>query len=91
MAKYQSGGRLGISSISVNAASAALDDKDFLAMYLQKNREAAHYTHKALSSMGIASVATQANFLMFPIDLRRQVCRRHGRKKNLTSRRLQRT
>lgn len=68
MAKYQAGGRIGISSISVRAASAALDDKDFLAMYLQKNREAADYTHKALTAMGIPSVATQANFLMFPID-----------------------
>ncbi len=68
MAKYQAGGRIGISSISVNAANAALNDPSFLAMYLQKNREAAHYTHQALTSMGIASVATQANFLMFPID-----------------------
>lgn len=68
MAKYQASGSLGVSRISMNAAIAALDDKDFLAMYLQKNKEAADYTYKILNGLGIAAVASHANFVMFPID-----------------------
>jgi histidinol-phosphate aminotransferase len=68
VAKYQATSTMGISGIVTDAAVAALDDKEFLAMYLHKNREAADYTHKALTQMGIAAVATQANFMMFPID-----------------------
>ncbi len=68
MAKYQAASSMGIANIVTNAATAALDDKEFLAMYLKKNREVADYTHKALNEMGIAAVATQGNFMMFPID-----------------------
>lgn len=68
MAKYQASGSLGVSRISMNAAIAALDDKDFLAMYLKKNREAADYICKALNDLGIGAVPSQANFVMFPID-----------------------
>jgi len=68
MKNYHAAGTIGVSSVSMNAAIAALDDKAFLDMYLQKNREAADYTHKALTDMGIGAVATQANFMMFPID-----------------------
>ena len=68
MAKYQASGSMGVSRISMNAAIAALDDKDFLAMYLKKNREAADYTYKALIDLGIGAVPSQANFVMFPID-----------------------
>lgn len=68
MAKYQASGSMGVSRISMSAAIAALDDKDFLAMYLKKNREAADYTYKALNDLGIGAVSSQANFVMFPID-----------------------
>ena len=68
MSKYQVSSTLGISNMVINAAIAALDDKEFLTMYLKKNREAADFTHKALNEMGVAAVATQANFMMFPID-----------------------
>ncbi len=68
MAKYQASGSLGVSRIAMNAAISALDDKEFLAMYLQKNREAADFTCKALNDLGIGAVPSQANFVMFPID-----------------------
>ncbi len=68
MAKYKASGSLSVSRIVMNAAIEALDDKDFLAMYLQKNREAADYTCKALNDLGIGAVPSQANFVMFPID-----------------------
>lgn len=68
ISRFQASSTLGISNIVTNAAIAALDDTEFLSMYLKKNREAANFTHKALVDMGIAAVATQANFMMFPID-----------------------
>jgi len=68
MAKYQATSTLGISNVVLHAAIAALDDKEFLAMYLKKNREAVDFTYKALKEMNIAAVPTQGNFMMFPID-----------------------
>jgi histidinol-phosphate aminotransferase len=68
MAKYQAASTLGISRIAIEAGLAALDDTQFLSMYLQKNQEALDYTYKALTGMGVAAVASKANFMMFPID-----------------------
>ena len=68
MAKYQASGSIGVSRSSMMAALEALDDEEFLQMYLQKNREAADYTTKALQAMNIKAVPSQANFVMFPID-----------------------
>ncbi len=67
MYKYQAAGSLGTSVVAMRGAIAALDDKAFLDMYLQKNREAANYTLKALNDIGIKAVPTNANFIMFPI------------------------
>lgn len=68
MSKYQASGSIGVSRSSMIAANVALEDEEFLKMYLQKNREAADYTTKALQSMGIKAVPSHANFVMFPID-----------------------
>jgi histidinol-phosphate aminotransferase len=66
--KYQTAGTIGVSLISMNAAIAALDDKEFLAMYLEKNREAATYTVNALNEMGVKAIPTNANFVFFSLD-----------------------
>ncbi len=66
--KYQTSGSIGVSLISMNAAIAALDDKEFLSMYLTKNREAATYTVNALNEMGIKAIPTNANFIFFSLD-----------------------
>jgi histidinol-phosphate aminotransferase len=68
MNKYQTSGFLGVSSISTNAAIAALDDKEFLAMYLERNKAAAAYTVDTLNKMGIRAIPTNANFIFFSID-----------------------
>ncbi len=68
MKKYQTSGSIGVSLMSMNAAIAALDDKDFLSMYLEKNRQAATYTVNALNEMGIKAIPTNANFVFFSLD-----------------------
>jgi histidinol-phosphate aminotransferase len=68
MKKYQTSGSIGVSLISMNAAIAALDDKEFLSMYLAKNREAATYTVNALNEMGVRAIPTNANFVFFSLD-----------------------
>ncbi|WP_299611156.1 histidinol-phosphate transaminase [uncultured Aquimarina sp.] len=62
-------GGMGITGPTIAAASASMDDTEFLDSCKQKIAEGRTYTTNFLKDMGITCMPSQTNFLMFPIEL----------------------
>ncbi len=62
-------GGMGISGPTIAAASASMDDKEYLDMCIEKFDEAREYTLSYLDSKGINYMPSTTNFIIFPIDM----------------------
>ncbi|MEM1136259.1 MAG: aminotransferase class I/II-fold pyridoxal phosphate-dependent enzyme [Bacteroidota bacterium] len=62
-------GGMGITGPSIAAASASMDDKDFLEMSKSKIAESRKFTFDMLKSKGITYMPSQTNFVMFPLEM----------------------
>ncbi|MEL6976460.1 MAG: histidinol-phosphate transaminase [Bacteroidota bacterium] len=62
-------GGMGISYPSVLAASAAMDDTEFLDKSRILNQQSREYVYERLSQMNIDYVPSHTSFIIFPIDL----------------------
>ena len=62
-------GGMGISGPTIAAASASMDDKEYLDMCIEKFDEARNYTLSYLDSKGIKYMPSTTNFIIFPIDM----------------------
>jgi len=62
-------GGMGITGPSIMAASASMDDADFLEMSKAKIAESREYTFNMLKSKGIDYMPSQTNFIIFPIEM----------------------
>ncbi len=68
MAARQAWAGNSLTQVSLAAASAALDDKPFADMYLEKNRAAMAVLTAGLQRRGIAYIPSYTNFLYFKAD-----------------------
>ena len=62
-------GGMGITGSSIMAASASMDDSEFLEMSKAKIAESRKYTFDMLDSKGIKYMPSQTNFIIFPIEM----------------------
>lgn len=71
-----------INVLAAAAAMASLPDGAHVSHEVQLNREAREFTRKSLASMGFASPASNANFIMVPIGrdskVFREACAKHA-------------
>lgn len=57
----------GASTVSLAAAMASLQDKEFVSFARQKNREAGDYTARELKALGFTVIPTSTNFLYYSL------------------------
>ena len=62
-------GGMGISGPAIAAASASMDDTDYLNMCRSNFDEARAYTQDYLASKGFKAMPSTTNFIIFPIDM----------------------
>ncbi|UOB19232.1 pyridoxal phosphate-dependent aminotransferase [Abyssalbus ytuae] len=62
-------GGMGITGPSIMAASASMDDSDFLSMCKMKIKETREYTFNLLKSKNIPYMPSETNFIIFPVDM----------------------
>ena len=62
-------GGMGISGPSIMAATASMDDSEFLEMSKTKIAESRKFTFDLLESKGITYMPSQTNFIMFPLEV----------------------
>lgn len=60
---------MGITGPSIEAASASMDDLEFLEGCKSKITEARNFTFDLLNSKKIAYMPSQTNFVLFPIEM----------------------
>lgn len=62
-------GGMGIAGPTIDAASASMDDIEYLTMCKEKIKEAREYTTAYLDSKGFDYMPSSTNFIIFPIDM----------------------
>jgi histidinol-phosphate aminotransferase len=67
MDKMQQGGSISTSLTSVAAASAAVDDQDFIKSVLEKNKATKEFTASLLQSLKIPYIPSYTNFIYFSL------------------------
>jgi histidinol-phosphate aminotransferase len=67
LSDQQSGSNMGISAVSLAAASVSLNDAGFINQTRTLNEEANKYTVESMKRLGINSIPTQTNFIYFSL------------------------